>query len=119
MDVSKSYIWRGGTAETSLEISLRFLVQLIYESCMCIFPLGGSVPVYPGSQQTEKRMPCRKVDPTMEQDAPAAARVLLSLSIACWAGRMDPALPDIVQHGPLLALTFKPRQQHIVFPLTV
>lgn len=55
----------------------------------------------------------------MERDAPAAARVLLSLSIACWAGRMDPGLPDVVQHGPLLALTFKPRQQHVVFPLTV
>lgn len=73
-----------------------------------------SLPRQPAG--SEKGMPCRMVDPVIEGDAPAAAGVLLSLSIACWAGRMD---PDVMQHGPLLALTFKPRQQHIEFPLTV
>lgn len=55
MDVSKSYTWKGGTAGASLEISLHFLVQLIYENCTCSFPLGGSVPIYQGSQQALRR----------------------------------------------------------------
>lgn len=48
---------------------------------------------------SEKRMPYRQVDPIIEGDAPAAAGVLLSPSIACWAGRMDPALPVLYSMG--------------------
>lgn len=86
--VSKSYVRRGGTAGASLEISLHFLVQLICESCMFIFPLGGSVPIYQGSQQTREEDALQECGPHHGTRCSSCSKGFV-VSLHCMLGWQD------------------------------